>query len=163
MLQEYYNNISSYLMETLGPDFIFVTIFVTTIVAMVQVVVLIYIIVQMDKHYFTKENRMRNKSLSVSKSKKPHVNSIGNAIIYTVKVLKIILGLCMLVFGFALLVLPGQGLITILIALSLLPFPGKSKIEKNLLSRSSVRSSLNWIRIKASKEPFIFDNKDLNG
>ncbi|GAC20421.1 hypothetical protein GARC_3466 [Paraglaciecola arctica BSs20135] len=55
------------------------------------------------------------------------------------------------------LVLPGQGLITMLIGLSLIPFPGKHRIERDLLSRNSVRSTLNWIRIKANKEPFIFD------
>jgi hypothetical protein len=150
-------------METLGPNFILVTILVTTIVAIVHFIVIIYIIIQMDTHYFTNENVMRNKSFSANESKEPHLNVLDNAIIYTLKLIKIILGLCMLVSGIALLVLPGQGLITILIALSLLPFPGKSKIEKNLLSRRSVRSSLNWIRIKGGKEPFIFDKKDLNG
>jgi hypothetical protein len=55
------------------------------------------------------------------------------------------------------LVLPGQGLLTMLIGLSLLPFPGKQKMEQNILSRKSIRQSLNWIRIKANKEPFIFD------
>ncbi|MBA6417405.1 hypothetical protein H4J50_15435 [Colwellia sp. 6M3] len=55
------------------------------------------------------------------------------------------------------LVLPGQGLITMLIGLSLIPFPGKHKLEKNILARKSVRSSLNWIRTKAKKDPFIFD------
>ncbi|GAC36330.1 hypothetical protein GPSY_0692 [Paraglaciecola psychrophila 170] len=55
------------------------------------------------------------------------------------------------------LVLPGQGLITMLIGLSLLPFPGKDKMEQNILSRKSVRTTLNWIRVKAKKPPFIFD------
>jgi hypothetical protein len=74
-----------------------------------------------------------------------------------VKIAKIIVGVFVLVCGIVMLVLPGQGLITMLIGLSLLPFPGKNRIEQNLLSRKSVRFTLNWIRFKANKEPFIFD------
>ena len=70
---------------------------------------------------------------------------------------KILIGMGLLVCGIVMLVLPGQGLITMLIGLSLIPFPGKNKLEENLLAKKSVRSTLNWIRAKANKEPFVFD------
>ena len=85
----------------------------------------------------------------------PH--RITNRNVDLVKIVKIIIGIFLLVCGIAMLVLPGQGLLTMLIGLSMLPFPGKHKIEQNLLARKSIRSSLNWIRIKANKEVFIFD------
>jgi UPF0716 family protein affecting phage T7 exclusion len=74
-----------------------------------------------------------------------------------INIAKIIVGVCLVLGGLLMLVLPGQGLITILIGLSLIPFPGKNTMEQKLLSRNSVRSTLNWIRVKANKEPFIFD------
>jgi hypothetical protein len=82
--------------------------------------------------------------------------STNNSLSYLIHIAKIFLGLCLLLCGIAMLVLPGQGIITIILGLSLLPFPGKNKVEQNLLGRKSVRSTLNWIRKKANKEPFIF-------
>jgi hypothetical protein len=70
---------------------------------------------------------------------------------------KVLIGIFLIVCGLAMLVLPGQGVVTIIIGLSLVPFPGKQKLMKNLLSRQSVRSTLNWIRMKAKKEPFVFE------
>lgn len=63
-----------------------------------------------------------------------------------VLVLKNLLGLILLVAGIAMLVLPGQGLLTIVIALTLLNFPGKYHLERWVVSRSLVFRSINWIR-----------------
>ncbi|MGM0450971.1 MAG: PGPGW domain-containing protein [Pseudomonadota bacterium] len=63
-----------------------------------------------------------------------------------VLVLKNLLGLILLVAGIAMLVLPGQGLLTIVIALTLLNFPGKYHLERWVVSRPLVFRSINWIR-----------------
>lgn len=63
-----------------------------------------------------------------------------------VLVLKNLLGLVLLVAGIAMLVLPGQGLLTIVIALTLLNFPGKYRLERWVVSRPPVFRSINWIR-----------------
>ncbi len=139
-------------MGTFGPNFIFVTILLTTAAAIAYFIVISYIITQMDKRYF-----IRKKKPDDDASENPHLTSMNSSVTYVVKIAKIIVGVFLLVCGVVMLVLPGQGLITMLIGLSLIPFPGKNKIEQNLLSRRSVRSSLNWIRIKAHKDPFIFD------
>lgn len=148
MLIEYYNNISTFLLDTFGANFIFLTILLTTVASVAYFILISYIITHMDKRYFIR------KKISDAN---PSLTTQNSRVTYVVKIAKIILGLCLLVCGILMLVLPGQGLITIVIALSLLPFPGKNKMEQNLLSRKSVRSSLNWIRIKANKEPFVFD------
>jgi hypothetical protein len=111
-----------------------------------------YIITQLNKRYF-----IRRQISAVDVSVPPHLKWINSNVTKLVNMAKIIVGVSFLLIGLVMLVLPGQGLITILIGISLLPFPGKNKMEKNILSRKSVRSSLNWIRIKANKEPFIFD------
>ncbi|MDX1432579.1 MAG: PGPGW domain-containing protein [Gammaproteobacteria bacterium] len=68
-------------------------------------------------------------------------------------VVKNAIGAVLLFAGLAMLVLPGQGLLTILIALAMLNFPGKKKLEMNILRRDPVRNSMNWVRRRAGKEP----------
>jgi hypothetical protein len=139
-------------MEVLGSNFIFLTIIITTTIAIDYFIVMSYIITKMDKHYF-----IRRQPSKIDVFSPHHLTFIYSNLTKLLKIVKIIIGMCLLLIGLVMLVLPGQGLITILIAFSLLPFPGKNKLEQNILSRKSVRSSLNWIRIKANKDPFIFD------
>lgn len=158
---------TTYLMETFGANFIFLTILVTTVASIVYFIVISYIITQLDTRYFLRhdlvhqdldhKNIITNISSAENTNKTPALMSINNGVTFVVNLVKIIFGICLLICGVAMLVLPGQGLITMLIGLSLIPFPGKHKLEQKLLERKSVRSSLNWIRIKAKKEPFIFD------
>lgn len=152
MLTEYYNNIAKYLNETLGADVIFLTIVISTASAIVYFIIISYIITQMDKRYFIRRQTTAENAIVV-----PHLRLINSNLTQLVNIVKIIVGVCLLLIGIVMLVLPGQGLITMLIGLSLLPFPGKDKMEQNILSRKSVRTSLNWIRVKAKKAPFIFD------
>jgi hypothetical protein len=66
------------------------------------------------------------------------------------------LGVCLLVAGILMLVLPGQGILTILAALALLDFPGKRKLEMSILHRPAVLKSINWLRRRAGREPLLF-------
>jgi len=62
---------------------------------------------------------------------------------------------CILILaGIAMLVLPGQGLLTILIGVSLLDFPCKRRWQRRLLTRPAVLRALNGIRSRAGKDPF---------
>ena len=51
------------------------------------------------------------------------------------------------------LVLPGQGLLTILIGIGISDFPGKYKLERRLVSVPGILGAINWIRGKARVEP----------
>ncbi|HJO34917.1 MAG: PGPGW domain-containing protein [Pseudomonadota bacterium] len=62
-------------------------------------------------------------------------------------------GALLLVAGVAMLVLPGQGILTILLGLMLLDFPGKYQLEHRLLRRPRVLSTLNWLRRRAQRPP----------
>jgi hypothetical protein len=70
------------------------------------------------------------------------------------RIVKNVVGLVLAIAGFAMLFLPGQGLLTILIALTLLEFPGKARLEARIVENDTVFSALNWLRRKAHKEPF---------
>jgi archaellum biogenesis protein FlaJ (TadC family) len=71
-----------------------------------------------------------------------------------VAISKNILGFIFVAAGIAMLILPGQGILTILVGLMLINFPGKYHAEQWLVSRSSVLRSINWIRSRAHKPPF---------
>lgn len=152
MLKEYYSDISTYLTNTFGANFVFWIVLLSTTVSIVYFIVITYFITQMDKQYFLRRKFSQGELINHL-----HLTSMNRSVACVVKIAKIILGMGLLVCGILMLVLPGQGLVTILIALSMIPFPGKDKIEQRILARNSVRSTLNWIRLKAKKEPFIFD------
>ena len=66
---------------------------------------------------------------------------------------KNIIGVSLIIGGLLMLVLPGQGLLTIVTGLLLINYPGKYKLEQKLVAIPSVFRALNWIRVKASKPP----------
>ena len=70
---------------------------------------------------------------------------------------KNLLGCILIVMGVAMLVLPGQGLLTILIGILLLDFPGKFTFERWLISRKPILHTSNWLRKKAHKPPLWLD------
>lgn len=69
---------------------------------------------------------------------------------------KNLLGGILLLAGLAMLVLPGQGVLTILAAMMLLNFPGKRRFEYWLIRRRAIQRMLNWIRAKRHHPPFQF-------
>ena len=66
---------------------------------------------------------------------------------------KNIIGVSLIIGGLLMLVLPGQGLLTIVTGLLLINYPGKYKLEQKLVAIPSVLRALNWIRVKANKPP----------
>ena len=72
-------------------------------------------------------------------------------------VLKNLAGAVFVLAGIAMLLLPGQGILTILIGLGLLDFPGKYRLERSLACRPAVRRALNWIRAKVGRPPLRLD------
>lgn len=66
-------------------------------------------------------------------------------------VAKNLLGFLLILAGVAMLVLPGQGILTILVGLALSNFPGKFRLERRLVSRPPVARALNRIRRLAGR------------
>ena len=69
---------------------------------------------------------------------------------------KNLLGSVLMVAGLAMLVLPGQGMLTILVGFFLLDFPGKYRLERWLVSRRAIGGLLNWLRSRAGRAPLVF-------
>ena len=76
---------------------------------------------------------------------------------WTVLVLKNVLGAAIVAVGVAMLFLPGQGVLTILIGLLLLNFPGKRRLLLMLLRRPGVLDSINRLRTRFHKPPLVVE------
>jgi hypothetical protein len=66
---------------------------------------------------------------------------------------KNVVGSIFLFAGFLMLFLPGQGILTMLIGISMLDFPGKRKIEAKLIGQPAVLGAINAMRRKFDKPP----------
>jgi hypothetical protein len=68
-----------------------------------------------------------------------------------------VLGYVFIVVGGAMLVLPGPGILTIVVGIMLLNFPGKYRFERWMIKRRPVMRSINWLRRLAKKAPIVLD------
>jgi hypothetical protein len=66
---------------------------------------------------------------------------------------KNLLGWVVILLGIAMLVLPGQGVLTILIGMILINFPGKYRLERWFVTRGPVLKAINLIRQRSGREP----------
>jgi len=71
--------------------------------------------------------------------------------------LKNLLGGICIAAGLLMLVLPGQGLLTLLAGLFLLDFHGKKALERKLVSRPRILKSINWLRRRYGKPELEWD------
>jgi hypothetical protein len=75
------------------------------------------------------------------------------AIRLPLRLLKNVLALALVVAGIAMLILPGQGILAILLGVMLGDFPGKLNLQQWILARPKVINSMNWLRKKFKKPP----------
>ncbi len=109
-----------------------------------SLIIIPILIINMDDDYFEskkKDTEDRSKTF--------------NIFAFIVNVLKNILGILFVLTGVLMLILPGQGIVTILIGISIANFPGKRKLELKLIRLKTIHNAINWIRAKAKKPPII--------
>jgi hypothetical protein len=70
------------------------------------------------------------------------------------RILRNALGVVLVVLGLLMLLLPGQGFLTLLAGLLLVDFPGKQRLESWILKRPSVLRAVNALRRRMGKPPF---------
>ncbi len=66
---------------------------------------------------------------------------------------KNVIGAIFLFVGFLMLFLPGQGILTMLIGVTMLDFPGKRKLEARMIGQPTVLNTINNMRRKFGKPP----------
>jgi archaellum biogenesis protein FlaJ (TadC family) len=113
---------------------VFVLTFVVSLGAVAAVVV------RLPANYF------REDYVSSLAEQHPIVRWAGVIIKNVLGILLVLLGLFLSLPG-----IPGQGLLTILIGVMLLSFPGKRRLERRLVSRPSVLAAINALRARFGK------------
>lgn len=74
---------------------------------------------------------------------------------WLLRVLRNLLGVVLVLLGIAMLILPGQGLLTLLVGLFLVEFPGKHQLVAKLLSRPKVLAVVNKLRAHRNAAPLV--------
>lgn len=105
-----------------------------------------WILRRLPVDYFTESHRISSFDVSSPRA-------------VALRLLRNLAGALLLLVGFALLFLPGQGLLTMLAGLLLLDFPAKRLFVLWLVRSPSARSALNWFRHKLQRPPFRFSEK----
>lgn len=77
----------------------------------------------------------------------------------TAAVGKNILGALLIVLGIIMSLpgIPGQGLLTILLGVMLVDFPGKDRLEQKLLRRPAIKNSIDKLRARFGRPPLQLD------
>lgn len=73
--------------------------------------------------------------------------------------LKNLLGVLLIIFGILMSLpgVPGQGLLTILLGLMLMDFPGKRQVESRIVGQPKIQASINRLRRRFGKPPLLVD------
>jgi hypothetical protein len=112
----------------------------------ISVVAVAAVIVRLPADYF------REDYVSPLAEQHPIVRWTGVVVKNAAGALLVLLGLLLSLPG-----IPGQGLLTILIGVMLLDFPGKRRIERRLVSRPRVLAGINALRALFGKAPLRLD------
>jgi hypothetical protein len=77
---------------------------------------------------------------------------------WTGLIVKNLTGVLLILAGIAMLILPGQGLLTVAIGVLLLDFPNKHLMERRIIRIQPVLKSINWLRRTANVGPLQIDD-----
>lgn len=122
---------------------------ISVFVFIISLAILRIALIRMSPDYFTRERKTADDAF---RKKRPVVWLVG-------LVLKNVLGFVLLLAGLIMLATPGQGLLTILMGIALMNFPGKRRLEVALIRRPSIYKSINWVRKRNGKPPIEIPEK----
>lgn len=111
---------------------------ISGLMALASLVAIPFFLSRIPTDYFIAENKVR--------SGRPFLIALST-------LFKNILGFLFVLAGLAMLVLPGQGLITLIIGLMLMNFPGKKSLLLRIIQKPAILSTINAIRAKTKQPP----------
>lgn len=85
------------------------------------------------------------------------LDDVHPAMRLALRIARNILGGVLVLGGIAMLILPGQGILTIIIGALLIDGPGKYRLEKAIIRRPRIRRALDWLRRRKGQPPLIID------
>ena len=139
-MQSYMEAFSHFLQN--NQIFVYISGF-STILFLLSLLGLSWLISMIPYNYFVDEKRV-----SFIKMKNPLMWLL-------IMILKNAIGLALILCGILMLILPGQGVLTIITGLIFLDYPGKFRFERLLVKNKLILNSMNWIRRKLDKPDLI--------
>lgn len=139
-------DVAAWVHEHLGRGALATIAIVSIVAFLLGVVVTPIVLIRLPPDYFVKRESAPSPSLT-----------LGRALALVARNL---LGLVLILLGLAMLVLPGQGLITLLVGLLVLDFRGKRKWERKLVARPGVLRVINGLRSRARRAPLEIPHQD---
>ena len=121
---------------------LFLILSIVTIIASLASVSILLISLPSD--YFTRKKR-------VSRIRNPILRLL-------LRLLKNVCGIVFLIGGFIMLFTPGQGILSLLVGVILCDFPGKRKVERKIIERPLVLSTINRIRARYNRPLIVLDD-----
>lgn len=113
----------------------------------ISLAIVCVIMVRIPADYFHKDHPRELWS-----DKHPAVRFLGIVAKNLLGVILVILGILMSIPG-----VPGQGILTILLGIMLLDFPGKRSLEQKLVSRPQVLKTINKLRHRFGKPSLVLE------
>jgi len=113
----------------------------------ISLAIVSFILVKIPAEYFRKDHPRE-----LWTERHPAVRFLGVFVKNLLGVLLVVLGIVMSIPG-----VPGQGILTILLGIMLLDFPGKRELEYKLVSRPKVLSTINKLRHRFGKDGLILE------
>ena len=115
-----------------------------SIVSFIATLLLVpFLVVRIPEDYFAEKKRHRWEPWA-------HEHPL---IRWSLLIAKNMLGYLFIILGIAMLVLPGQGILTILIGIMFINFPGKYRLERWTVTRPLVLRAINSLRRNAGRQP----------
>ena len=111
---------------------------------LVSLLLIPWLIIRIPPDYFSEPGRYRSAFF-------------GNnpLAVIALKMIRNTIAVFFVALGILLLVLPGQGLLTIFLGVFIGDFPGKHRLVNWIVAKKSVMTTINWLREKAGKDPVI--------
>jgi hypothetical protein len=135
--------------DTLFSTEVVVTITITTLVLVAASIAAVpFMVVRLPADYFAKPREPLAERFRAA--------SLGGKLLI---VLKNFGGAVLVLLGLAMLVLPGQGILTVLFGLVLLDLPKKHVIERKIVARPTIRKALTKLRARFDRPPFEFHDE----
>ncbi len=124
------------------PEWLIALAVASLLLFLLSLIFIPWLITRLPSDYFTDEKR------HISKTRNSHP-----LLYYSLRILKNILGWLLVIAGICMLILPGQGILTILVGLGLSDFPGKFNLLRKIAQQPPIFKTMNWIRQKTNHKP----------
>ena len=121
-------------------------VLVSIVTFLVSLIIIPALIIRIPADYFCHDKRH-------------DINNQHPLIKLFISIAKNMLGGILIIAGIIMLFMPGQGLITLLIGIMIMNYPGKYTLERWLIVKFHGINAINWYRARHGKPPLQMPNK----